>query len=310
MLRDITLGQYYPKDSVIHRLDPRVKITAVLVYIVMLFLVRDFTGYGVSLLAVIAVTAASGVPFRFILRGMRPIAVIILLTFILNLFLYPGTILLSLGPLHITEQGLHQALFMVCRLVLLIFGTALLTYTTKPMKLTDGMESLMSPLSRFGFPSHEIAIIMSIALRFIPMLVQEADKIMKAQQARGADFRERQYRPEGKEPDAPLYSPVCGSLPHRSGSGDGDGSQMLPWRFRPYETSYHETGKKRWCSHSPSLCLCCCNPGGTRSVRNVFLTGRAPGKRNRRGTRTGSAAGTGSGRLYGCGDTSSEKKDR
>ena len=188
MLRDITLGQYYPKDSVIHRLDPRVKITAVLVYIVMLFLVRDFTGYGVSLLAVIAVTAASGVPFRFILRGMRPIAVIILLTFILNLFLYPGTILLSLGPLHITEQGLHQALFMVCRLVLLIFGTALLTYTTKPMKLTDGMESLMSPLSRFGFPSHEIAIIMSIALRFIPMLVQEADKIMKAQQARGADF--------------------------------------------------------------------------------------------------------------------------
>lgn len=188
MLRDITLGQYYPKDSVIHRLDPRVKITAVLVYIVMLFLVRDFTGYGVSLLAVIAVTAASGVPFRFILRGMRPIAVIILLTFILNLFLYPGTILLSLGPLHITEQGLHQALFMVCRLVLLIFGTALLTYTTKPMKLTDGMESLMSPLSRFGFPSHEIAIIMSVALRFIPMLVQEADKIMKAQQARGADF--------------------------------------------------------------------------------------------------------------------------
>ena len=188
MLRDITLGQYYPKDSVIHRLDPRVKILAVIVYIIMLFLTRDFIGYAVSLLAVAAATAASGVPLRFILRGMKPIAVILLLTFVLNLFLYPGTILLSFGPLHITQQGLRQALFLAGRLILLIFGTALLTYTTKPMKLTDGMESLMSPLSRFGFPAHEIAIIMSIALRFIPMLVQEADKIMKAQQARGADF--------------------------------------------------------------------------------------------------------------------------
>ena len=188
MLRNITLGQYYAKDSVIHRLDPRVKIVAVIVYIIMLFLVRDFIGYAVSFAAAAAVICASGVPFRFILRGMKPVAVILALTFLLNLFLYPGTVLLSAGPFHITQQGLHQALFMACRLILLIFGTAILTYTTKPMKLTDGMEALMSPLSRFGFPAHEIAIIMSIALRFIPMLVQEADKIMKAQQARGADF--------------------------------------------------------------------------------------------------------------------------
>ncbi len=305
MLRDITLGQYYPKDSVIHRLDPRVKITAVLVYIVMLFLVRDFTGYGVSLLAVIAVTAASGVPFRFILRGMRPIAVIILLTFILNLFLYPGTILLSLGPLHITEQGLHQALFMVCRLVLLIFGTALLTYTTKPMKLTDGMESLMSPLSRFGFPSHEIAIIMSIALRFIPMLVQEADKIMKAQQARGADFESGNIVRRVKSL-MPLFIPLfVGAF--RIAQDLAMAMEARCYRGGSGRTRLH-TMKLEKRDGAAILRLCCCNPGGTRSVRNVFLTGRAPGKRNRRGT--GQKHRTGSGRLYGCGDTSSEKKDR
>ena len=188
MLRDITLGQYYQKDSVIHRLDPRVKIIAVIVYIIMLFMIKDFIGYGITAVFVIGVIAVSGVPFRFILRGMKPIAVILAITFIINLFMYPGTILVSLGPLDITRQGVRQAFFMAFRLMMLIFGTSLLTYTTKPMQLTDGFESLLSPLSRFGFPAHEIAIMMSIALRFIPMLIQEADKIMKAQQARGADF--------------------------------------------------------------------------------------------------------------------------
>lgn len=188
MLRDITLGQYYQNDSVIHRLDPRTKIIAVIVYIAVLFLIKDFIGFGITILFAASVIAASGVPFRFILRGMRPIAVILLITFIINLFMYPGTILVKLGPLKITEEGLYQAGFMALRLVMLIFGTSILTYTTKPMQLTDGFESLLSPLSRFGFPAHEIAIMMSIALRFIPTLVQEADKIMKAQQARGADF--------------------------------------------------------------------------------------------------------------------------
>ena len=188
MLRDITLGQYYPKDSVIHRLDARTKIIAVIVYIILLFLIRDFFGYAVAAVFVGAVIAVSGVPFRFILRGMKPIAVILIITFIINMFMYPGTILVSAGPLKITEQGVRQAFFMAFRLLMLVFGTSLLTYTTKPMQLTDGFESLLSPLSRFGFPAHEIAIMMSIALRFIPMLIQEADKIMKAQQARGADF--------------------------------------------------------------------------------------------------------------------------
>ena len=188
MLRDITLGQYYPKDSAVHRLDPRMKIVAVIAYIVLLFMVQDFIGYGIVFLFVVLTVAVSGVPFGFILRGMKPILMSLVLTFLINLFLYPGTVLWALGPLYITEQGLHQALFIACRLILLILGTSLLTYTTKPMQLTDGFESLLSPLARFGFPAHEIAIIMSIALRFIPMLIQEADKIMKAQQARGADY--------------------------------------------------------------------------------------------------------------------------
>ncbi len=188
MIRDITLGQYYQADSVIHRLDPRVKIVSVVVYIIVLFLVKDFIGYAFVVAAVAAVTAASKVPFRFIVRGMKPIAVILVLTFIINLFMYPGTVIVSLGPLTITEQGAYQAVFMVVRLLLLIFGTSLLTYTTKPMQLTDGFEALLNPLGKFRFPAHEVAMMMSIALRFIPMLVQEADKIMKAQQARGADF--------------------------------------------------------------------------------------------------------------------------
>ena len=188
MLRDITLGQYYQKDSVIHRLDPRMKIIAVIVYIIMLFMIKDFIGYAITAVFVIGVIAASGVPLRFILRGMKPIAVILAITFVINLFMYPGTILVSVGPQDITRQGVRQAFFMAFRLLMLIFGTSLLTYTTKPMQLTDGFESILSPLSRFGFPAHEIAIMMSIALRFIPMLIQEADKIMKAQQARGADF--------------------------------------------------------------------------------------------------------------------------
>lgn len=188
MLRDITLGQYYQGESAIHRLDARTKIIGVIVYIVVLFLVKDFVGYLIAAAAVFAVTKASGVPFRYIMRGMKPILMILALTFVLNLFMYPGTVLVSLGPLKITQEGAVRAVYMAVRLILLIMGTSLLTYTTKPMQLTDGMEMLMSPLRRFGFPAHEIAMMMSIALRFIPLLVQEADKIMKAQQARGVDF--------------------------------------------------------------------------------------------------------------------------
>lgn len=188
MIRDITLGQYYNADSVVHRLDPRVKIIAAFVFLIMIFFIRDFVGYlfvGAVLAAVIAV---SKVPLKFIARGMRPIMFILIFTFVINMFMYRGTVLVHLGPLSITDNGLRQAVFIALRLILLIFGTSLLTYTTRPMALTDGIESLLSPLRRIGVPAHEIAMMMSIALRFIPTLLEETDKIMKAQQARGADF--------------------------------------------------------------------------------------------------------------------------
>ena len=188
MLRDITLGQYYPVNSPVHRLDPRVKIIAVFVYLVLIFIVRDFVGYALITCALAAVTVVSRVPVRFMARGMRPILFILLFTFIINLITFQGTVLLRLGPVTVTDTGLQQAVFIALRLVLLIFGTSLLTYTTKPVGLTDGFESVMSPLSRIGVPTHEIAMMMSIALRFIPTLLSEADKTMKAQQARGADF--------------------------------------------------------------------------------------------------------------------------
>lgn len=188
MIRDITFGQYYPGDSVIHRLDARVKIIWTLVYLVMIFFVRDFIGYGIIFLCLGAIIKTAGIPVKYIARGMKPIMFILLVTLILNLFLFDGRVLLEIGPLQITDKGVHQAIFIAIRLVLLIFGTSLLTYTTKPMQLTDGFEYLMSPLAKLGFPANEVAMMMTIALRFIPTLLEEADKVMKAQQARGADF--------------------------------------------------------------------------------------------------------------------------
>ncbi|MGP1441737.1 MAG: energy-coupling factor transporter transmembrane component T family protein [Anaerovoracaceae bacterium] len=188
MIRNITFGQYYACESPIHRLDPRVKIVATFVYMIVIFFVKDLIGYGLVTAALSAVIAAAEVPLRFIVRGLRPIAVILVLTFILNLLLYDGTILWKYGIFKITYEGLKQASYISVRLIILIFGASLLTYTTKPLALTDGFEALMRPLNRLGVPSHEIAMMMSIALRFIPTLMTETDKIMKAQQARGADF--------------------------------------------------------------------------------------------------------------------------
>lgn len=188
MIRDITLGQYYAKDSVIHRLDPRVKIAGTFVYLVMIFLVKDFIGFGFVTLCLAGVVALSRVPVKFIVKGMKPILFILIFTFCINIFLYRGTVIWQLGFLKITEEGLQQAVFIAVRLLLLIFGTSLLTYTTKPMALTDGFEAVLWPFTKLGVPAHEIAMMMSIALRFIPTLLEETDKIMKAQQARGADF--------------------------------------------------------------------------------------------------------------------------
>ena len=188
MIRDITLGQYYPEQSVIHRLDARTKILGTLLYIIEIFLVNSFAGFGLVILALGVLIGISKVPVRFIFRGLKAVVFIILLTFLLNLFMFDGTVLWHWKFLTITYEGLYRSCFMALRLILLIIGTSMLTLTTKPMELTDGLEKLLKPFNRFGLPSHEIALMMSIDLRFIPTLLEETDKIMKAQQARGADF--------------------------------------------------------------------------------------------------------------------------
>lgn len=188
MIRDITLGQYYPEQSVIHRLDARTKILGTLLYIIEVFLVNSFAGFGLVILALGILIGISKVPVRFIFKGLKAVVFIILLTFVLNLFMFDGTVLWHWKFLTITYEGLYRSCFMALRLILLIIGTSMLTLTTKPMELTDGLEKLLKPFNRLGLPSHEIALMMSIALRFIPTLLEETDKIMKAQQARGADF--------------------------------------------------------------------------------------------------------------------------
>lgn len=188
MIRDITLGQYYPEQSVIHRLDARTKILGTLLYIIEVFLVNSFAGFGLVILALGILIGISRVPVRFIFKGLKAVVFIVLLTFVLNLFMFDGTVLWHWKFLTVTYEGLYRSCFMALRLILLIIGTSMLTLTTKPMELTDGLEKLLKPFNRLGLPSHEIALMMSIALRFIPTLLEETDKIMKAQQARGADF--------------------------------------------------------------------------------------------------------------------------
>lgn len=189
MIRDITLGQYYPGSSLIHRMDPRFKIVATLVYIVGLFMVTKFFGFIFPLVYLILAIAISRVPLGFILRGMKPIIIILVCTFVINLFMIDGgKVLVDFRFTDITEQGLKSAVFLASRLIMLIIASSLLTYTTKPVMLTDGIESLLKPMKLVGLPAHELAMMMSIALRFIPTLLEETDKIMKAQMARGADF--------------------------------------------------------------------------------------------------------------------------
>jgi len=188
MIRDITLGQYYPGGSWIHRLDPRVKIIATLLYIIELFIVDDFIGFGIAFVGLAGVIAVSKVPISFILRGLKPVFLIIAFTFLINMFMIKGEILVSFWIFEISKEGLRTAVFMAVRLILLIIGSSLLTLTTKPISLTDGIEALLTPFKKIGVPAHDLAMMMTIALRFIPTLLEETDKIMKAQQARGADF--------------------------------------------------------------------------------------------------------------------------
>ena len=189
MLKDITLGQYFPGKSVIHRLDPRTKLVLLVTYIVALFLAVSWISYGVMLLVLCSCIAVSGVPVKSFIQGIKPLILILGFTAILNLCFTPGdTVLLHFFSITITLEGAFRAIFMLARILMLIAGTFLLTYTTSPISLTDGLEALLSPLKKIKVPVHELSMMMCIALRFIPTLIEETDKIMSAQKARGADF--------------------------------------------------------------------------------------------------------------------------
>lgn len=188
MLKDITLGQYFPGDTVVHRLDPRTKILLILVYIILIFSISNFAGCALLAAFTLGCILLSEIPPKFVLKGLKPILVFIVITGLFNLFLTQGDPVFHWWIFTITRQGIYYAAFMILRLTFLMMGTSLLTLTTSPIALTDGMERLLKPFSRIGVPAHELAMMMSIALRFIPILMEETDKIIKAQSARGADF--------------------------------------------------------------------------------------------------------------------------
>ncbi|WP_461812621.1 energy-coupling factor transporter transmembrane component T family protein [Faecalimonas sp.] len=189
MIRDITIGQYYPANSIVHRLDPRVKIMCTLFYLISLFLFKSVLGYVLCTAFLFTVIKVSKVPFKFITKGLKPIVILLMITVIFNLFLTnQGNVLVSFWVLKITDEGLRTAVYMAIRLIYLIVGSSLMTLTTTPNELTDGIERLLKPFNKIKMPVHEIAMMMSIALRFIPILLEETDKIMKAQIARGADL--------------------------------------------------------------------------------------------------------------------------
>lgn len=188
MIRDITIGQYYQANSVLHRFDSRVKIVGTLLYIVSLFMFSHYVGFLISGLFFGIAVWLSKVPLRFIVKGLKPIMVMLVFTAVLQLFCTPGDELVHFGVFRITAQGIHNCIFMTLRLSLMMVGASLMTFTTTPACLTDGMEKLLHPLTHIHVPVHELTMMMSIALRFIPIFIEELDKIMKAQLARGADF--------------------------------------------------------------------------------------------------------------------------
>ena len=241
MIRDITIGQYYPAESLLHRLDPRVKFVGTLIYIVSLFVMNSW-GYLLGTAFLIGVILLSKVPFSFMIRGLKSIVVLLVITMTLNVLLTPGRVIWQWGILRVTWEGLALAGRMGIRLIYLILGASLMTLTTTPNKLTDAMESLMKPLNKIHVPVHEIAMMMSIALRFIPILLEETDKIMKAQMARGADFDSGGLIKKVKAM-VPLLVPLFGSACRRANDlalamearcyhgGEGR-TQMKPLRYQ------------------------------------------------------------------------------
>ena len=188
MLKDITLGQYFPGNSPIHRMDPRTKLLALILYIITIFIADGLIPYVICAAGLAAVIRVSRIPLKLILKSLKPIVIIIIFTGALNILYTPGTELFRLWIFRVTVEGIRTAITMIVRILLLVASTSLLTYTTSPMALTDGLESLLGPLKKFHVPVHEFSMMMSIALRFIPTLIEETDKIMSAQKARGADF--------------------------------------------------------------------------------------------------------------------------
>lgn len=215
MIRDITIGQYYRADSILHRLDPRVKIVGTLLYIISLFTFSDFMGYAVAIAFFAGMVLLSEVPFSYIVRGLKPIFFMLIFTAVLNLFWTPGTAFFKLGIIELTWEGLQKTVFISLRLMLLILGSSLMTLTTTPNQLTDALERLLKPLKYIRVPVHELAMMMSIALRFIPILIEETDKIMKAQMARGADFESGNIMQRLKSM-LPILIPLFVSAVHRA----------------------------------------------------------------------------------------------
>ena len=217
MMKNITMGQYYPVDSWVHRLDPRTKILLTIAMIVAVFMVKTLAGYALILGFVYLVSKLSNIPFKMLMKGIKPLRFILILTFLLNLFFNSGeTMLIEWGFLKISYEGLSTAIHYSLRLVFLVLGTSLMTLTTSPIALSDGIEMLLSPLKKIHFPAHELAMMMSIALRFIPTLMEEADKIMKAQMARGADFESGNLLARAKAM-VPLLVPLFVSAFRRAG---------------------------------------------------------------------------------------------
>lgn len=241
MIRDITLGQYYPANSVLHRLDPRVKFVGTLLFIISVFVFHTFPGYAVATIFLAAMIGISKVPVKFMFKGLKAIFIILLITVLFNMMLTPGEVLWKLGFFKVTREGLIMAGKMAIRLTYLVIGSSIMTLTTTPNQLTDGLESLLGPLKKIKVPVHEIAMMMSIALRFIPILLEETDKIMKAQIARGADFENGNIIQKAKSM-VPLLVPLFISAFRRANDlamamearcyNGGEGrTQMKPLRY-------------------------------------------------------------------------------
>ncbi len=253
MLRDITLGQYYQTESVIHRLDPRVKLVTTICFIISLFIVDNWIGYLIAILFLALVIRLSRVPVKFMVRGMKSILFLLIVAGCFNLFLTPGEVIVSFWKLKITKEGIFLASFMALRLILLIMGSSVMTLTTTPNQLTDGLEKLLGPLKHLRVPVHEIAMMMSIALRFIPILMEETDKIMKAQIARGADFESGNLIKKAKSL-VPLLVPLFISAFRRAND------LAMAMEARCYRGGEHRTKmkpliyrKRDWCAYGAVL---------------------------------------------------------